>query len=101
VLEEEYPSYAIRRNSTIREYNKAAIAALADTDTVINDLYAITENIPREYRSDMTHFKTEKGAAMLGDKVISVVCEQMGIKLNSTGSGDVDFENYSSDKIGY
>ncbi len=101
VCEEEYPPYAVRRNSTIRKYNAAAIEALADTDTVINDLYAITENIPREYHSDMTHYKTEKGAALLGDKVISIVCEQMGVTLDGTDSDKVEFENYSAEKIGY
>ncbi len=101
VRENEYPPHAVRRNSTIRKYNKAAIEALADTDTVINDLYAITENISREYYSDMSHFITEKGAALLGDKVISVVCEQMGVALENTKNDNVEFENYSADKIGY
>lgn len=101
VCEEEYPAHSRRRNSTIRKYNAAAIEALADTDAVINDLYAITENIPREYRSDMTHFKTDEGAALLGDKVISVVCELMGISPEEIAQKGVEFENYSADKIGY
>jgi len=101
VREEEYTGNIVRRNSTIRQYNGVAIEALANTDTVINDLYSITESIPRDYCSDMTHFATEKGIALLGDKVISAICEQMDVTLDGTNDGKVEAENYSAEMIGY
>ena len=55
VQEEKYGKVFKRRNCVIRDYNAAAIQALAGTDTVIDDLYEVTENAPEECHSDMTH----------------------------------------------
>jgi hypothetical protein len=48
VQEEKYKYPFVRFNSDIVAYNAAAKNALASTDTVINDLYALTENIPHD-----------------------------------------------------
>ena len=68
-----------RHNSTIEEYNKAAMRALAGTDTVINDLYTLTKDIPVAYRSDWVHFYTPEGTRFVGDRVLSVICKLLCI----------------------
>lgn len=79
VQEEKYGKDFKRFNSDIIAYNKAATEALSGTDTEINDLYALTENIPDACRSDLTHFNTPDGVALLGGRVIEVICRNLGI----------------------
>ena len=80
VVEEGYTGTVRRFNKDIENYNKIALDALNGTDTVINDLYSITKDIPSECRSDMTHFNTEQGVKTLGGKVLAVICKELGIK---------------------
>ena len=80
VQEELYKGNLYRRNSDIKQFNAIAIEALKDTDTLINDLYELTENIPDECRSDMTHFNTEQGVKVIGGKVLAVICKVLSIK---------------------
>ena len=80
VVEEGYTGTVRRFNKDIENYNKIALDALNGTDTVINDLYSITKDIPSECRSDMTHFNTEAGVKTLGGKVLAVICKELGIK---------------------
>lgn len=80
VQEEKYMGNLYRKNSDIKQFNALALEALKDTDTVINDLYSLTENIPDDCRSDMTHFNTEQGVRMIGGKVLAVICKELGIK---------------------
>lgn len=80
VVEEKYTGTVRRFNADIIEYNKIALDALNGMDTVINDLYSLTKDIPSECRSDMTHFNTEQGVKMLGGKVLAVICKELGIK---------------------
>ncbi len=82
-----------RHNSTIEEYNAIAVSALAGTDTVINDLYALTAALPLEYHSDFVHFYTDGGTEAIGGKVLAVICEQLGI-----AAKDVKIENFSPEK---
>ena len=55
VQEELYWDEFRRHNANIEAYNAAALRALADTDEVINDLYAVTFGCPKECYSDVTH----------------------------------------------
>jgi hypothetical protein len=80
VVEEGYTGTVRRFNKDIENYNKIALDALNGTDTVINDLYSITKDIPSECRSDMTHFNTEQGVKTLGGRVLAVICKELGIK---------------------
>lgn len=80
VVEEKYTGTVRRFNADIIEYNKIALDALNGMDTVINDLYSLTKDIPSECRSDMTHFNTEQGVKKLGGKVLAVICKELGIK---------------------
>ena len=101
VREEGYPNPNFRRlNSDIERFNDAAIKALEGTGTVINDLYEITRDIPDECCSDMTHFNTPKGRAMLGNKVLSVICNELGIELPDVAKKEFIPENYTEENIG-
>ena len=100
VREEGYNKSFKRRNSVIRDYNRAAIEALKDTDCIINDLYAVTEGCPDECCSDMTHFNTPKGAELVGGKVIEVICRELGIKRTDIDTDSFELEKYTTDNIG-
>lgn len=80
VIESRYDEWWVcRRNEDIQAYNQAAVEALQNTDAVINDLYALTENFPESYYCDPTHFTEEQGVPLLGDKVAEIICETAGI----------------------
>lgn len=90
-----------RRNSVIEEFNAAAREALAGTGTIINDLYAHSCRCPMTYRSDETHYNTPEGAAFMGGKVLSVICEELGIAATDVNVENFKLEDYSLDNIGY
>ena len=101
VRENEYKGSSRRRNSVIDEYNRAAIKVLSKTDTVIDDLYSITTDIPAECCSDMTHFNTPEGAAYVEGKVVSVLCRELGIAATDVNIENFELEKYSKANIGY
>jgi len=72
------PTFA-RHNEVIRQFNAAAVEALSSTDTIIDDLYAVAERFPAEYRSDVVHFYTPQATEQLGGKVLSVICDCLDI----------------------
>ena len=101
VWEEKCSKDFRRHNATIAEYNEAALAALRDTDSLFNDLYTHSLNCPVEYRSDAVHFYTDGGTEYFGKKVLSVICNELGISGNDVNLDDFVPENYSKDIIGY
>ena len=101
VLEERCGVNFRRHNATIEKYNEAAIRALAGTDTVINDLYAISKTCPEEYHSDAVHYRTMEGTATIGGKVISVICRELGIAASDVNIDNFEPEKYSEANIGY
>ncbi len=100
VQEEKHGEVFKRFNSTIRRYNAAAIEALSGTDTVINDLYAVTENCPEACHSDRTHYYTPDGIALVGGKVLNVLCEELNIAPSEVNMESFTPENYSKSNIG-
>ena len=90
-----------RHNATIRKYNERALEALSGTDEIINDLYPLTENLPREYHSDWVHFYTDKGTEAIGGRVLSVICRELGIEAKDVNIADFEPEKYSEKNIGY
>lgn len=78
VQEEKYGSNFKRYNKDIEEYNKIALEALGDTDTVINDLYAFTKELPASFYSDVTHLYTPDGTKAMTNRVLAVICDVMG-----------------------
>ncbi|MBR6680112.1 MAG: SGNH/GDSL hydrolase family protein [Clostridia bacterium] len=90
-----------RHNATIQKYNAEALRALSDTDTVINDLYSLTESVPDSYRSDWVHFYTPEGTELIGGKVLSEICELLDITPKQINIEDFESERYSKSNIGY
>ena len=93
VLEERYGKNFTRYNREIEEYNAIALAALRDTDTVINDLYALTKELPATFYSDMTHLYTPEGTEVMTNQVLSVICDTLGLEKKIYDAGE-----YFSDK---
>ena len=93
------PDFAIR-NIYVKKYNKEALRALSDTDTVINDLYSLTSDVSDEYRSDWAHFYTQEGTELIGNKVLSVISDLLDITPYEIDIGSFKRENYSNDDIG-
>ena len=79
VIEEGQEFYK-RYNWQIREYNAIAREVAQAHGFKINDLYALTENTPPEYRSDITHFNTAGGAKMLTEQVVRTLEKALGIR---------------------
>ena len=90
-----------RHNKTIEEYNAIAIKALVGTDTVINDLYALTSRLPVSCHSDFVHYYTDAGREAIGGKVLSVICEQLGISAADVKLEGFTPEKYSKENIGF
>jgi len=101
VWEEKCSADFKRHNSVIAQYNKAAIDALSDTDTLINDLYNVTANAPLSYHSDSVHYYTDEGTQLLGDAVLFVICKELGICPKDVKIENFDPEKYTKDNIGY
>lgn len=78
VQEEKYGSNFKRYNKDIEAYNKIALEALGDTDTVINDLYTFTKELPASFYSDVTHLYTPEGTQAMTNRVLAVICDVMG-----------------------
>ena len=89
-----------RHNTTIEAFNATARKALAGTDTVIDDLYEATKDVPREYRSDWVHFYTPEGTEYIGGKVLSVICPLLGITPAEINIDSFTPERYSAASIG-
>lgn len=69
-----------RYNSDTRIYNAAAVEIVKKYGAEINDLYAITENIPESYFIDMAHPYTKEGTRLLTEKVVSVIENALDIR---------------------
>lgn len=101
VQEELYWDEFRRHNANIEAYNAAALRALAGTDEVINDLYAVTSGCPKECYSDVTHFDCREGVQLVGNAVVDAICKQLDV---SPVEVDIDAfvrEEYDAKTIGY
>ena len=78
-------------NRQIREYNAIGKEIALAHGFQINDLYALTENIPAEYHSDNTHFNTSAGAKLLTEQVVKILEESLSIH-----GRKLDFDQYFS-----
>ncbi len=67
-----------RRNADIERYNKIAGIVCHDMGVEINDLYKISEDLPKEAHSDMVHFETEMGIRALGAQVAECLKQYCG-----------------------
>lgn len=102
VIEEKYGPTRARHNSYIEQYNKIAVDTLAPTGCLINDLYTLTKNAPLEIRAgDPTHFYTPEGTKLIGDRVLSVICAELGIEAGEVKLEGFVPEKYDAKTIGY
>jgi hypothetical protein len=100
VIEEMASPDFFRHNETIKKYNAAAIRALSETDTVINDLWNITEAAPRSYHSDWVHYYTDEGTELIGGKVLSAICRELDIDRKEMNAKEFEGEKYTKSNIG-
>ena len=101
VIEEKCSTSFRRHNATIEQYNNIAAESLKNTDSLINDLYALTKSCPAEYHSDAVHYYTDNGTELIGGRVISVICRELGISATDVNIKNFQPERYLSDNIGY
>ena len=102
VIEEKYGPTRKRHNSTIEQYNRIAVETLSDTGCRINDLYTRTQNAPLEIRNgDPTHFYTPEGTKLIGDRVLSYICGELGIEASEVNLENFVPEKYDKKTIGY
>jgi hypothetical protein len=99
VIEDKMSKDFKRHNSVIAEYNRRAVKALEGTGTVINDLFALTENCPASAHSDGVHFNNDEGVALTGNRVVEVICRELGIE--PSRKTEAVRENYDTENIGY
>ena len=90
-----------RRNADIAERNAAAIAALADIDTVIDDLYTLTLSLPLSAHSDATHFNNAEGCRYLGSFVTCALCRELRIDPATLPKVDAKAQSIAADILGY
>ena len=101
VIEERCSADFRRHNANIEKFNQTAITALADTDAIINDMYALTLNCPEDYHSDAVHFNNDNGRTLTGGKVLSVICKELEISPAEVNIEKFEPERYSETNIGY
>ena len=101
VLDYKYKGPSKRRNSQIKEFNDAAIAALEGTGAVIDDLYSITKDMGEEYYTDMTHPYSPEARALLGNKVLECICPLIDITPADINMESFTPEEYTKENIGY
>ena len=80
-------------NATIEKYNERAKEVLADTEAIINDLYSITSKLPEHYHSDATHYYTPEATALIGGRVLALICRELGIE-----ASEVDIKFFEPNK---
>ena len=101
IVEAKVSPLYFRHNTTIEEYNAAAVRALTPEGTIINDLYAHAAACPAEYRSDAVHYYTDAGTEYMGRRVLAKICSTLDIKAGEVNLADFRPEEYSTKKIGY
>ena len=69
-----------RYNADTRAYNDAAVKIAERYGAYINDLYEITEKVPKSYYSDHCHLYTKDGTRLHTEKVVSEIENVLGIK---------------------
>ena len=101
VLEDKCTADFRRHNSTIAWYNQIAVNALADTDTVIDDLYPISLALPESAHSDAVHYYTDAGTEQIGGQVLSLICKELELPPVTFDIADFVPERYTKENIGY
>ena len=69
----------MRYNEEIEAYNAAAIKVVSKYGFRVNDLYAISVDLPAEAHSDAVHYYTPMGTKSLTEQVLSYILPALGI----------------------
>ena len=101
VIENKFAKNFKRDNRVIQKYNETAKRALANTDTIINDLFALTSNCPESYHSDAVHYRTPEGTEVIGGRVLALICRELGISAKDVDIENFEPEKYTADNIGF
>ena len=100
VVEEGYEPPYQRYNKDIELFNEIAVKTLVPLGVEINDLYSITKNAPKEYRSDVTHFYTEQGILLVGGQVVKQICKTLKIEETLLKEGSAIVPSLSKEIVG-
>ena len=68
-----------RYNEEIEKYNEAAVAVVKKFGFEINDLYAVSANLPDEAHSDPVHYYTPMGTKAFTNAVLSYILPTLEI----------------------
>jgi len=79
VIESGYGKNFCRYNQDIERFNEIAVRTLLPLGVEINDLCAITKDMPESYHSDMTHFNTKEATKQIGDQILQLICKDLDI----------------------
>ena len=80
-----------RKNFDTEIYNAAACEIVKKHGGEINDLYALLNEVPESYHSDLTHFYTKEATELITGRVLSVIENALDIKANV-----LDYDKYFS-----
>lgn len=80
VIEAVDPKLRKRTNESTRQYNAAAAKIVESHGGQVDDLFALTENIPESYHSDPTHYYTPEGTELLAGHVVETLENALSVK---------------------
>ena len=79
VLSEQTPRDFKRYNEDIEKYNEVAVKIVKKYGFKVNDLYALSVNLPEKAHSDDVHYYTPTGRVAFTNQVLSSVLPELGI----------------------
>lgn len=77
-LSKDFPNFN-RYNEDIERYNDAAVKIARKYGFKINDLYALSADLPEDAHSDAVHYYTSAGTEAFTNQVLSFVVPELGI----------------------
>lgn len=80
VQEELFTGAYKRFNKDTERYNERAAEIVRAHGGIINDLYSLLKDCPKEYYSDLTHLYTEGATKIITEQVIGVIGDVLEIK---------------------
>ncbi len=78
VQSEKMQKYCIRYNEEIEKYNEVAVEIVKKHGFIVNDLYAVSKNLPEEAHSDSVHYYTPMGTEAFTNQVLSCILPLIG-----------------------
>ena len=79
VISEKMSEDFKRYNEEIRKYNEVAVDVVKKYGLKVNDLYALSENLPESAHSDPVHYYTSVGTEAFTKQVLSFIIPELGL----------------------